>query len=110
MGPPSRRIGGRALEAWAPEVPKKLTYPQHATAIAEGVLELLREARARGTAVLVASHDELLVAAADLAGTFAAVKGYGEGEPMSYSYTTERLTWLADAALTAPFCRAPVNM
>lgn len=29
------------------------------------VLELLREARARGTAVLAASHDELLVAAAD---------------------------------------------
>ena len=41
------------------------------------------------------------IAAADLAGTFAAVKGHGEGEPMSYSYTTERLTWLADAALTA---------
>ena len=41
------------------------------------------------------------IAAADLAGTFAAVKGYGEGEPMRYSYTTERLTWLADASLTA---------
>ena len=31
------------LEAWVPEVPKKLTYPQHATAIADGALELLRE-------------------------------------------------------------------
>lgn len=49
------------------------------------------------------AHRDLVmrIAAADLAGTFAAVKGYGEGEPMSYSYTTERLTWLADAALTA---------
>ena len=41
------------------------------------------------------------VAAADLAGTFAAVKGFGEGEPMTYAYTTNRLTDLADAALTA---------
>ena len=41
------------------------------------------------------------VAAADLAGTFAAVKGFGEGEPMTYAYTTDRLTDLADAALTA---------
>ncbi len=41
------------------------------------------------------------IAAADLAGTFAAVKGHGEGEPMGYRYTTERLTALADAALTA---------
>ena len=41
------------------------------------------------------------VAAADLAGTFAAVKGFGEGEPMTYAYTTGRLTDLADAALTA---------
>ncbi|WJY97979.1 bifunctional [glutamine synthetase] adenylyltransferase/[glutamine synthetase]-adenylyl-L-tyrosine phosphorylase [Corynebacterium fournieri] len=46
------------------------------------------------------------IAAADLAGTFAAVKGYGEGESMSYSYTTERLTWLADAALTAALATA----
>ena len=52
---------------------------------------------------LRATHRDLVmrIAAADLAGTFAAVKGYGEGESMSYSYTTERLTWLADAALTA---------
>ncbi len=41
------------------------------------------------------------VAASDLAGTFAAVKGHGDGEPMGYRYTTERLTALADAALTA---------
>ena len=41
------------------------------------------------------------VAAADLAGTFAAVKGFGDGEPMTYAYTTDRLTDLADAALTA---------
>ena len=41
------------------------------------------------------------VAAADLAGTFAAVKGFGEAEPMTYAYTTDRLTDLADAALTA---------
>ena len=41
------------------------------------------------------------IAAADLAGTFAAVKGHGEGEPMRYAVTTERLTQLADAALTA---------
>lgn len=52
---------------------------------------------------LRATHRDLVmrIAAADLAGTFAAVKGYGEGESMSYAYTTERLTWLADAALTA---------
>ena len=31
------------LEAWVPEVPRKLTYPQHATAVADGVLELLAQ-------------------------------------------------------------------
>ena len=36
------RKAGR-LEAWVPEVPKRLTYPQHATAVADGVLALLRE-------------------------------------------------------------------
>ena len=41
------------------------------------------------------------VAAADLAGTFAPVKGYGGTEPLGYTRTTETLTALADAALTA---------
>ena len=36
------RKAGR-LEAWVPEVPKRLTYPQHATAVADGVLALLHE-------------------------------------------------------------------
>jgi len=46
------------LEAWVPEVPKKLTYPQHATAIADGVLALLREdgATPADVAVLVRSN------------------------------------------------------
>ena len=41
------------------------------------------------------------VAAADLAGTFAAVRGYGGAEPLGYRPTTEALTAIADAALTA---------
>ncbi|OEY04212.1 bifunctional glutamine-synthetase adenylyltransferase/deadenyltransferase [Corynebacterium sp. BCW_4722] len=52
---------------------------------------------------LRSTHRDVMmrIAAADLAGTFAAVKGHGEGEAMGYAYTTERLTALADAALTA---------
>ncbi|MGV0393110.1 bifunctional [glutamine synthetase] adenylyltransferase/[glutamine synthetase]-adenylyl-L-tyrosine phosphorylase [Corynebacterium riegelii] len=41
------------------------------------------------------------VAARDLAGTFAAVKGFGEGEPLGYHAVTEALTNIADAALKA---------
>lgn len=41
------------------------------------------------------------VAAKDLAGTFAAVKGFGEGEPLGYRAVTEALTNIADAALKA---------
>lgn len=41
------------------------------------------------------------VAAKDLAGTFAAVKGFGEGEPLGYHAVTEALTNIADAALKA---------
>ena len=41
------------------------------------------------------------VAARDLAGTFAAVKGFGEGEPLGYRAVTEALTNIADAALKA---------
>lgn len=41
------------------------------------------------------------VAAADLAGTFAAVRDYGEGQVLGYRATTEALTSIADAALTA---------
>ncbi|MGP9537985.1 UvrD-helicase domain-containing protein [Brachybacterium sp. AOP43-C2-M15] len=31
------------LEAWVPEVPKRLTHGQHATAVADGIVELLAE-------------------------------------------------------------------
>ena len=42
------------------------------------------------------------VAAADLAGTYSAFKGYGADQPvLSYSDVTELLTTIADAALTA---------
>ena len=41
------------------------------------------------------------VAAADLAGTYAAVKGYGEREPLGYRAVTEALSSIADAALNA---------
>lgn len=41
------------------------------------------------------------VAAADLAGTFASVRDYGEGQVLGYRATTEALTAIADAALTA---------
>ena len=41
------------------------------------------------------------VAAADLAGTFAAVRGHGGAEPLGYRATTDALTAIADAALTA---------
>ncbi|WP_066526537.1 bifunctional [glutamine synthetase] adenylyltransferase/[glutamine synthetase]-adenylyl-L-tyrosine phosphorylase [Corynebacterium bouchesdurhonense] len=41
------------------------------------------------------------VAAADLAGTFAAVRGHGGAEPLGYRATTEALTAIADAALIA---------
>ncbi|AKV58011.1 bifunctional [glutamine synthetase] adenylyltransferase/[glutamine synthetase]-adenylyl-L-tyrosine phosphorylase [Corynebacterium riegelii] len=41
------------------------------------------------------------VAARDLAGTFSAVKGFGEGEPLGYRAVTEALTNIADAALKA---------
>lgn len=42
------------------------------------------------------------VAAADLAGTYSAFKGYGADQPvLSYSEVTELLTTIADAALTA---------
>ena len=41
------------------------------------------------------------IAAADLAGTFAPLKGHGGAEPLGYQRTTALLTALADAALTA---------
>lgn len=61
-----------------------------------------------GTEQLRSAHRTLVmrVAAADLAGTFAAVKGHGEGEPLGYRATTEALTAIADAALTAALALA----
>lgn len=68
-----------------------------------------------GSAGATAGYDELRhahrtlvmrVAAADLAGTFAAVRGHGEGEPVGYRATTEALTAIADAALTAALALA----
>ncbi|MCP1386780.1 bifunctional [glutamine synthetase] adenylyltransferase/[glutamine synthetase]-adenylyl-L-tyrosine phosphorylase [Corynebacterium sp. TA-R-1] len=56
-----------------------------------------------GNEALRGAHRTLVmrVAAADLAGTFAAVKGHGEGQTMGYRAVTEALTAIADAALTA---------
>jgi ATP-dependent exoDNAse (exonuclease V) beta subunit len=70
------------LEAWRPEVPKKLTYPQHATAIADGVLRLLREegASPADIAVLVRSNRRAqdVIAALSARG----IPASGEGTPI----------------------------
>ncbi|MFL0456935.1 UvrD-helicase domain-containing protein [Brachybacterium paraconglomeratum] len=70
------------LEAWVPEVPKKLTYPQHATAIADGVLELLREPATSPAdiAVLVRSNRRAQDVIAAL--TERGIPASGEGRPI----------------------------
>lgn len=71
---------------------------------AEEALQAMRQAAATGELdELRAAHRTLVmrVAAADLAGTFAAVRGFGGSEPLGYRATTQTLTVIADAALTA---------
>ena len=73
---------------------------------AEEALEFMRAAAGvdgADEASLRSAYRTLItrVAAADLAGTFAKVKGHGEGERLGYRAVTETLTAIADAALTA---------
>ena len=71
---------------------------------AEEALAAMRAAAATGEIEeLRAAHRTLImrVAAADLAGTFATVRGFGESEPLCYRATTQTLSTIADAALTA---------
>ncbi|MDN6400361.1 MAG: UvrD-helicase domain-containing protein, partial [Brachybacterium sp.] len=74
-------VAGR-LEAWLPEVPKKLTYPQHATAVADGILTLLDQPRTSPAdiAVLVRSNRR----AAEVVEALGArgVPASGEGVPI----------------------------
>jgi ATP-dependent exoDNAse (exonuclease V) beta subunit len=79
-----RAAGHRAgrLEAWVPAVPKRLTYPQHATAIADGVLTLLGDpdCSPADVAVLVRSNrraQEVIAALADRG-----IPASGEGTPI----------------------------
>ncbi|MBB5832454.1 UvrD-helicase domain-containing protein [Brachybacterium aquaticum] len=70
------------LEAWTPSVPKSLTYGQHATAIADGILTLLTEEGASPAeiAVLVRSNcrAEDVIAALTARG----IPASGEGAPL----------------------------
>ncbi|QYH19448.1 bifunctional [glutamine synthetase] adenylyltransferase/[glutamine synthetase]-adenylyl-L-tyrosine phosphorylase [Corynebacterium aquatimens] len=70
---------------------------------AEEALETMMAAVDGGNEALRNAHRTLVmrVAAADLAGTYAAVKGHGEGPTLGYTAVTEALTAIADAALTA---------
>ncbi|MGO1199283.1 MAG: UvrD-helicase domain-containing protein [Dermabacteraceae bacterium] len=74
-------VAGR-LEAWLPEVPGKLTYPQHATAVADGILTLLDQPRTSPAdiAVLVRSNRR----AAEVVEALGArgVPASGEGVPI----------------------------
>lgn len=80
-----RRAEGRAdgrLEAWLPEVPRRLTHGQHATAVADGILALLREdgTSPADVAVLVRSNrraEEVISAL-----TARGIPASGEGTPL----------------------------
>ncbi|WP_422116624.1 UvrD-helicase domain-containing protein [Brachybacterium sp. UNK5269] len=79
-----RTAAGRApgrLEAWVPAVPKKLTYPQHATAIADGIAQLLSEpdASPADVAVLVRSNTRAREVVAALAARGIPASGEGTG-------------------------------
>ena len=82
-----------------PELVETLTLPLPS---AEEADEFMAKA-ATDEKALKNAHRTLVmrVAARDLAGTFAAVKGFGEGEPLGYRAVTEALTNIADAALKA---------
>lgn len=82
-----------------PEILETLTLPLPS---AEEADEFMAKA-ATDEKALKNAHRTLVmrVAAKDLAGTFAAVKGFGEGEPLGYHAVTEALTNIADAALKA---------
>ena len=82
-----------------PELLETLTLPLPS---AEEADEFMAKA-ATDEKALKNAHRTLVmrVAAKDLAGTFAAVKGFGEGEPLGYRAVTEALTNIADAALKA---------
>ena len=82
-----------------PELLETLTLPLPS---AEEADEFMAKA-ATDEKALKNAHRTLVmrVAAKDLAGTFAAVKGFGEGEPLGYHAVTEALTNIADAALKA---------
>ena len=82
-----------------PELVETLTLPLPS---AEEADEFMAKA-ATDEKALKNAHRTLVmrVAAKDLAGTFAAVKGFGEGEPLGYHAVTEALTNIADAALKA---------
>ena len=86
-----------------PDVAPALAQPVPS---AEEALEFMRAAAGvdgADEASLRSAYRTLItrVAAADLAGTFAKVKGHGEGERLGYRAVTETLTAIADAALTA---------
>jgi len=70
------------LEGWLPEVPRKLTYPQHATAVADGVIDLLAEPGVSpgDVAVLVRSNRRAVEVAEALAAR--GVPASGEGAPI----------------------------
>ncbi|OFT83661.1 bifunctional [glutamine synthetase] adenylyltransferase/[glutamine synthetase]-adenylyl-L-tyrosine phosphorylase [Corynebacterium sp. HMSC29G08] len=82
-----------------PELVETLTLPLPS---AEEADEFMAKA-ATDEKALKNAHRSLVmrVAAKDLAGTFSAVKGFGEGEPLGYRAVTEALTNIADAALKA---------
>ena len=82
-----------------PELVETLTLPLSSAQEAD---EFMAKA-ATDEKALKNAHRTLVmrVAAKDLAGTFAAVKGFGEGEPLGYHAVTEALTNIADAALKA---------
>ena len=82
-----------------PELVETLTLPLSSAQEAD---EFMAKA-ATDEKALKNAHRTLVmrVAARDLAGTFAAVKGFGEGEPLGYRAVTEALTNIADAALKA---------
>ncbi|WP_277100313.1 bifunctional [glutamine synthetase] adenylyltransferase/[glutamine synthetase]-adenylyl-L-tyrosine phosphorylase [Corynebacterium riegelii] len=82
-----------------PELVETLTLPLPS---AEEADEFMAKA-ATDEKALKNAHRTLVmrVAAKDLAGTFAVVKGFGEGEPLGYHAVTEALTNIADAALKA---------
>ena len=82
-----------------PELVETLTLPLPSAQEAD---EFMAKA-ATDEKALKNAHRSLVmrVAAKDLAGTFSAVKGFGEGEPLGYRAVTEALTNIADAALKA---------